>query len=224
MVPDAAGNGNDPLLLYGLPLSSFAAKVRLALALKGLAAEWRAPPGGYGSAAYRAIVPAGTIPALVHGDLVLPESDAILEYLEDAFPEAPPLRPAGARDRARMRYLGRLHDLHLEPPVRALFPKPAPADAAQPIARIAEKLALVEQALDAEGPFAAGPLPTLADCAFPATLACAAAILPRYGACLAPGPRLARCRAAWAMEPRMGPVIAAYGEALAPWVAQRFEG
>jgi len=42
-----------PLILYAIDLSGYCAKVRIALARKGLAYEAREPPGGYGSAAYR---------------------------------------------------------------------------------------------------------------------------------------------------------------------------
>jgi hypothetical protein len=77
---------------YTTPVSNFAAKVEIALRLKGMAFEAVPPPGGYGSAAYKAIVPAGTIPAIVHDGLVLAESETIVEYLDEAFPE-PPLLP-----------------------------------------------------------------------------------------------------------------------------------
>lgn len=55
--------------------------------------------------AYRDLVTTGRIPALVHGDLVLNESSAIIEYLEEAFP-APAhaaVLPAGLAQRARAR-------------------------------------------------------------------------------------------------------------------------
>ena len=50
-----------PLVLYATDLSGYCARVRIALARKGLVHEDREPPGGYGAAAYRAIVPAGTV-------------------------------------------------------------------------------------------------------------------------------------------------------------------
>ena len=69
--------------LYATPVSVYSCKVRLALVLKDL--EWTemAPWGGYGSAAYQAIVAQGTVPALVHNGFILAESDAIIEYLDD---------------------------------------------------------------------------------------------------------------------------------------------
>jgi len=52
---------------------------------------------------YLAINPMGTIPAMVHDGLMLFESTAIMEYVDDAF-EGPPLRPADPGDEWRMRW------------------------------------------------------------------------------------------------------------------------
>lgn len=50
---------------------------------------------------YLNVNPNGTVPTLVHGDLVVYESAAIVQYLADEFPEkrlAPPIRtPAWGR-------------------------------------------------------------------------------------------------------------------------------
>lgn len=47
----------------------------------------------------------GRVPALRHGDFWLAESQAIIEYLEDAFPDAPRVLPRGAQERARARQI-----------------------------------------------------------------------------------------------------------------------
>ena len=47
----------------------------------------------------------GRVPSLVDGDFWLAESQAIVEYLDDAYPEAPRLLPAGVKDRARARQI-----------------------------------------------------------------------------------------------------------------------
>jgi glutathione S-transferase len=52
----------------------------------------------------RAVSPNGRVPALVDGDLVICESLAILEYLEDRFP-SPPLLPRELPLRAEVRML-----------------------------------------------------------------------------------------------------------------------
>lgn len=114
------------LTLYAIPPSLYCAKVRIALRAKGL--NWRElpPPGGYGSAEYRRLVPSGNLPALLHDGLLLADSEALVEYLEERFPY-PPLMPDGPAARARMRERGRFHDTRLEPELRKLFPHVAPA-------------------------------------------------------------------------------------------------
>ena len=209
------------MILYWMPLSSYSAKIRIACALKGMAPELRLPPdGSYRSAAYRRIVPTGTVPALVDGDMVLAESDAIAEYLDERFPGRP-LLPGTARERARIRFLSRFHDLHLEPPLRALFGQAAPSTRVAAVAEGARELGLLEGFLDEAGPFATGPLPTLADCGFPPTLAIADGLLPMLGHAPAPGPRTARWRAALAAEPRIESVMSPYRAEVARWLEAR---
>lgn len=208
------------MILHGTTLSSYTAKVRLALALKGLAIDLVAPPGGYRSAEYRAIVPMGMMPALVDGDLTLSESDTIIEYLEDLHP-TPSVLPGDARARAWARFLSRFHDLYLEPHVRALFPLVAPAGRDQ--GKVAASLAAIQARLDQlEGflrlPYAAGPAPSLADCAFPATFAFMDAIVPALGRSVACGERTRAWRATLAAHPVFESIMAPYREEAAAWL------
>ena len=161
------------LVLYGNPLSTYCAKVRVVLRFKALAFEDRAPPDGYGSEAYRAIVPMGTIPGFIDGQVVLSESEAIAEYLEERFPN-PALLFGDAATRAHIRALSRVHDCWVEPQLRALFPhaRPDGRDAGFVAARIeAFHRRLSEMAaLASPGPFLAGEELSLADCAWATTL------------------------------------------------------
>jgi maleylpyruvate isomerase len=93
--------------LHGYFRSSAAWRLRIALALKGIAVEqdfWHLRRGEQRSAAYLAINPTGLVPALDTGAGVLTQSLAILEYLDETVPE-PPLLPRGAMARARVRAL-----------------------------------------------------------------------------------------------------------------------
>jgi maleylpyruvate isomerase len=215
------------MILYSTPLSSYSAKLRIACALLDLAPELRAPPdGSYRSAAYRAIVSLGTVPALVEGDFVLSESDAIAEYLDETHPPAR-LLPGPPRQRAWIRFLSRFHDLHLEPHLRALFGQVAPStrDTAIVAARLAEITRLVtilDSSIDPIGPFAAGPTPTLADCGFAPSLAIADALLPAIGAAELPlTPRLRLWRAALRQDPRIETVMAPYRDEIQRWLATK---
>jgi glutathione S-transferase len=209
------------IVLYTNPVSNFCAKVEIALRLKGLAYEALPPPGGYGSAAYKAIVPAGTIPALVDGDLVLSESETINEYLNDAWPE-PPLLPADPKARARVRLVSRFHDTRLEPPLRALFPQVAPSghDPAVVAARLAEHAARLAElaALVAPGPWLMGEAPSLADCAYPGTFLMAERMRRAFGHPHPLPPALAGWCAWIAAQPAVAPVLAAQAAATDAWL------
>lgn len=65
---------------------------------------------------YLAINPNGTIPAMVHGELALTESTAIMEYVDEAF-DGPALRPADPVERWRMRWWMKFFDQHFAPSV-----------------------------------------------------------------------------------------------------------
>ncbi len=95
--------------LYSYFRSSAAYRVRIALNLKGLdydivPVDLRKNGGEHHGAAYRALNPAGLVPALEDQGHILDQSLAIVEYLEECHPQ-PPLLPADALGRARVRGL-----------------------------------------------------------------------------------------------------------------------
>jgi maleylacetoacetate isomerase len=95
-------------VLHGYFRSSAAYRVRIALNLKGLDYDQvsvHLRKGEQRADAFLALNPQGMVPALVDGDAVLTQSPAILEYLEEAYPDTPRLLPEGPADRARVRAL-----------------------------------------------------------------------------------------------------------------------
>lgn len=88
--------------------SSTSYRVRIALALKGLAYDYVAyhlRKGEQRGAAYLALNPQGLVPTLETDDgALLPQSLAIVEYLDELQPD-PPLLPATPLERARVRSL-----------------------------------------------------------------------------------------------------------------------
>ena len=93
--------------LYNYFRSSASYRVRIALALKGLAYDYRAihlVKNEQSSPAYAELVPARLVPLLKDGDRLLTQSLAIIEYLDETHPE-PPLLPGDAFARARVRAL-----------------------------------------------------------------------------------------------------------------------
>ncbi len=112
--------------VYSSAHSLYCAKLRIILRHKQLAFTEVSPPGGGGSPEYLARVPSGNIPALVDGDLILTDSEAIAEYLEERHPE-PSMFPATITGRALARERARFADTRLEPALRLTFPHVDPA-------------------------------------------------------------------------------------------------
>ena len=95
------------LLLYSYFRSSTSYRVRIAMNLKALNYEYKAihllkNGGEQHSAEYRKLNPAGEVPTLVHDGKVIGQSFAIIEYLDDIFPQNP-LFPKDAFLKAKVR-------------------------------------------------------------------------------------------------------------------------
>jgi glutathione S-transferase len=90
--------------LYHQPLSPFCRKVRLVLAEKKIEVELVEEPTWERRMDFLRLNPAGKVPVLKIDDLVLADSTAIFEYLEETCPE-PPLLPRNPALRAEARRL-----------------------------------------------------------------------------------------------------------------------
>ncbi|AIR89550.1 maleylacetoacetate isomerase [Pseudomonas cremoricolorata] len=193
------------LFTYYRSTSSY--RVRLALALKGL--DYRAVPvnllsGEQHLPAYLAVNPQGRVPALrTENGQVLVQSAAIIEYLEQVYPE-PALLPADAAARARVRGVAALigcdvHPLHNVSVLNRLracgFDEPAVYQWVQHW--IGHGLQAVEQLLDDQG-WCFGATPGLADVYLVAQLYAAQ----RFGLELSGYPRIARVAALAAQHPQ----------------------
>ncbi len=90
--------------LYHLPLSPFSRKVRLVLAEKKIGVELVEEHPWDRRLDYLRQNPSGKVPMLKIDGLVLAESSAIAEYLDEAYPD-PPLLPPDPAARAEARRL-----------------------------------------------------------------------------------------------------------------------
>lgn len=165
--------------LYTYFRSSAAYRVRIALNLKGL--DWSPVAvhlvrsgGEQHLPDYRALNPAGLVPALEDGGHVLTQSLAIMEYLDETHP-APPLLPADALGRARVRAIAQsiACDIHPINNLRVLqyLTRELGASDEQKNAWyrhwVTQGLAALEQMLAGHpdtASFCHGDTPTLADC------------------------------------------------------------
>lgn len=157
-----------PVQLYNSPLSPYVARIRIQIYAKGLDIELVDPPaGGHSSDAYRAINFTGKVPALAVDGVVIPESGAIAEFLEERFPE-PSMLPGSDLERARSRVMTEISTSYLFPALGTLFGQMDPeardaATLADAVAEFSAKLDWIEHLLCEAGPYALGSQLTLAD-------------------------------------------------------------
>jgi maleylpyruvate isomerase len=113
-------------VLHGFWRSSTSFRVRVALNLKGIdytQKTYRLREGDQRQPDYLSVNPQGLVPSLVTPDgLVLTQSLAIMEWLDETFPE-PVLLPGDANGRARVRALAQAVALDIHPinNLRVLF-------------------------------------------------------------------------------------------------------
>ena len=110
---------SEPLQLYSYWRSSAAYRVRIGLHLKGLSFETTPvhlvrDGGEQHSPEFHSANPQELVPVLEHGKRMLRQSLAILEYLDEVWPQ-PALLPATARERQRVRALAQLVACDIHP-------------------------------------------------------------------------------------------------------------
>jgi len=158
------------ITLCGFALSNYYNKVKLALLEKGVDFTEERVTTGVKDEAVLACTPLGKIPFLrtEHGPLC--ESEAIMRYIEETWPE-PALMPPDAWGRAKVHELVTFIDLHLELVARQLYTQAFFGGAALPEAdreRIRKQLVkniAGFRRLARFAPYAAGDRFTQADCA-----------------------------------------------------------
>ena len=193
------------LALHNYWRSSASYRVRIALGLKGLAYDYVAVNilrggadgrGGQHDPAYRELNPMGQVPTLAiteddGGEHRLVQSLAILEYLDERWPE-PPLLPAGREARAQARALAEIVNAGIQPLQNLTVLRKVKAlggdDKAWTLEFIRAGLAAFDaQAAASAGTFCVGDRPSIADCCLVPQLYAAR----RFGVDPAEWPRLA---------------------------------
>ena len=163
------------LTLHAAWRSGASYRTRIALNLKGLAYDIvpvNLLAGDQRSEAFRRLNPLGLVPALEVDGGVLTQSPAILEWLEEAYPD-PPLLPADPIGRAQVRAMASLINCDIQPlnnlRVMRALKKDLAASETQLTAWarrwIVEGFAALEQLVAIHGgEFCYGDTPSLADC------------------------------------------------------------
>jgi glutathione S-transferase len=158
------------LKLCGFHISNYFNKVRIAMLEKGVPFELDATCRPSQKEEFLARTPMGKVPFLEVDGAQLCESQVICEYLEEAYPEKP-LYPRDPLQRAQVRELITIMELHLELVARRLygqvfFGQPPLSDGARQA--VEKDLAKGIRAFRSRAkfePYVAGGQLTLADCA-----------------------------------------------------------
>ena len=181
--------------------SSCSYRVRVALGYKGLAHDQvfvNLIDGEQNKPEHLARNPIGHVPTLTVDGVTYVESVAIMELLEELYPE-PALLPKSPQDRARVRALAETINAGVQPLQNTSVLAYLGEDKDQRIAWlkhwITRGLTAFEALAGAKGPFAFGSTLSLADCCLVPQVYAAR----RFGVDLTPFPRIVRAEAA-AME------------------------
>jgi glutathione S-transferase len=157
------------LRLCGFHLSNYHNKVRIALLEKGIPFEEDSEVKPSQKEEYLARSPMGKVPYLEVDGARLCESEVILEYLEDAYPDKP-LLPKDPLERAKVRELVAVMELHMELVARRLYAglfagKPLSEGTKQSVEKELAKGMRAFKSLAKFDPYLAGRELTVADCA-----------------------------------------------------------
>lgn len=162
------------LTLCGFPISNYYNKVKLALLEKGVPFNEEVVPVYSTQDAVLAASPLAKIPYIRTPQGGLCESQAIMEYIEAAYPQ-PSLLPADPFAAAKVRELITFIDLHLELVARELYPQAffggtvSESTQARVRKQLEKNIAAFKQ-LAKFSPYVAGDTFTQADCAAWASL------------------------------------------------------
>ena len=154
--------------LYSSNLSPYGQRVKIAIRAKGLEDTITVVDQRPQTEDYKRLNPTGKIPALEVDGVCIPESEVILEFIEDRFPDNP-LRPADPVLRAKARLVSRLCDLYVAQGLFPLFRQMSPkvrdqAKVDEGFAQMDHALGLLETYLT-DGEFAVSDTLSTADCA-----------------------------------------------------------
>jgi maleylpyruvate isomerase len=163
------------MILHGYWRSGTSYRTRIALNLKGVAYDQRTydlRAGAQNDGAYRALNPQMLVPTLEVDGTLLTQSPAILEWLEERYPD-PPLLPKETDERVVVRAMAALIGCDIHPlnnirvttALRTQFGADSAAVKQWAARWIRDGFAALETLIERHGGrFAYGDMPTLVDC------------------------------------------------------------
>jgi len=244
IMSSSSSSSSSRMKLYAYDISNYCSSVRIALAYKQLDYQVIPPPDGYGSIAYKKIVPMGTIPALIiesandndnndnndnnnNTNIVISESQVILEYLDQKYPNTKPIFISSDADKnAQLRFIHRLHDLYLEPSIRALFKHMDPNIRCNDIVKekfenFNNRLMQLEDIVSDYGPYIMGDVFTVSECILPPTLLMTNMMAHELGEEVKYQPKLLKWWTNIQIHPQVSPILDKARIATKEWIDRK---
>lgn len=153
----------QPLKLHGSCFCPFVQRVWISLEHKSLPYQYLETDPYAKPPHLLSLNPRGLIPTLEHNNWSCYESSVLLEYLEDAFPDAPPLLPQDPQGRARQRLWADHVSRNVVPAFYRLLQAQDPDAQVTLAGEFTESLRTLVEAADSNGPFFAGSTLSLVD-------------------------------------------------------------
>ncbi|XP_006661985.2 probable glutathione S-transferase GSTU6 [Oryza brachyantha] len=140
--------GGGELKLLGVWSSPYAIRVRVVLNLKSLPYEYVEEDLADKSALLLASNPVNkTVPVLLHGGRPVNESQVIVQYLDEAWPDRPPVLPSDPYERAVARFWAAYVDDRVRPAwLGILFRSKTEEERAEAVAQAVAALETLEEA------------------------------------------------------------------------------
>ena len=163
---------NKMIKIYGYRLSPFVERIYQLVTAKGIEDKFEfcaIPDDDLRSATYLALNPLAKMPVMEDGDLCMPESTIICEYIDAKFPQNPML-PDSLEEITAVKMINRMLDLYIflnmfEASAIAGGDKPDKDLIAKKMAQLNAGLDIVERFIDKEnGQFLVGDKWSMADC------------------------------------------------------------
>eukprot|EP00960_Hanusia_phi_P032434 749850-Hanusia_phi.AAC.4 len=141
--------------------------------------------GGLKSKEYLEISPQGKMPVLVCEDGAIPESDTISRWLLDKFSDKKPsFIPSASAARAKSDLICRFHDLYITTIQSAMYRAAPPygqfTSRVEALQELAKQLQVINDYVDAKGPYLTGPDISLADATVFPTMVFVMHMLPKF--------------------------------------------
>ena len=173
--------------LYTGDLSPYSAKVRIQIYAMGISDDitFDLPIATFYQGKFKDISPIGRIPVLETDEGIIPESEVILDYLDELYPEKSPMHGKSLKQKADIRVISRIADTYLMNNIFMALSQLDPSKRNDGVVdllmgQVVRGMTALEKHIDDDG-FASGDSLTRADASLVPALFMCEHTVPRFG-------------------------------------------